>query len=1614
MKVPGYHIEERIPSPEGVVVQRGHRQSDGISVVIKSVSASDRAAAARLRRHAEIGALYHFARIANVIELIEHHDGLHLVTENAGPLSLRAIMQKGQVTAVRAWHIMRGIMTALDELHASNIVHGDLHPGNVVIHPETNDVMLIDLGLSFVIGQDTQTESMGVMEGAVAYMAPEKTGRTSYMVDTRADLYSAGVIFYEMVTGRLPFDHHDMLEMLHAHLAQVPRSAHELSAEVPAALSAMIDLMLVKDPDERYQSAFGVISDLTSIEDAADGTVVQMRMHDVNERYIRRQTIIGRDHERSVLRRFITASNAEKTMCVISAPAGAGKSALVTLTSSIALEHGMIVARGACDRSSEVPLSGIASLADHLIRAVLRMPAAEVQEWLHELTAELDASLPSVASVVPVLSTLIDTGSLADTAVSAGDAQRRLNVGLLAFFSITMRRFSPLLVIEDLHWADDATLDLVELIGRSDRSSNAKVLITFRTEDQTTATENLTRVYAIAAQGGEHEHLHLTGLLASDVQRLIDASFNLVPTESAELLSTVMQATNGSPLFVEQYLGLLVEQGSLVFDRSERRWKFLTGDHRSDHLHDGLTGILARRFATFSPHEQRVLALLATMGTRTSLHDLIAVSHDRDEVMSALAHAISSGVVLRHADEHSSDYSFVHDKLRLHAEGLITAEQRGEIHRDYAILLLEQYRDHRTDSLIYRIADHITRAQRSLFPHAILTELLSILDTASTEARRSGVIDAALQYMKVAIEIEGMIANPVARDIFERHLRYAECLGNRGSLPDAHKELDRLSASSYDDLTSARLWHLRLILYNLETRYEESVVAGRTALRFLGINLPVKPSQLTIGRTLLRAWRRQLTLDLNRVVTRSLCTDEGAILAMDVLQYLQAPSYNLDENLFACVLLERSDLVFRYGHADTSIDAYGTFGVFLRMIGAVNKAEQFANVSVQLASTSRDLRARANSIFTSNTIVYHWMRDLDEVVDGLNQSVQLAEFSGDTAILAYSCGLATSTAWYAGHGLDAITQRSDGYVQKLRQAWQHQEFPPTFATYYHAGIVKFVAAHHGTEHFSESALDLLHRYDEIYRDVMASGNSTAICYLHLFEAASALINDDLASFHEHVAACTPWERGMIGQLLSVVHTLFTAIDHGLHSNNVKGATKALKQLRDWERYRPRTFAARRMIAEAAVAACSNDRGASMRLLSSARQAATSQGDEITTMIIDAVSRLVDPTSQLKPQPEVEQPRHRDVTYAATYAVATDELDIASVVKATTTIAKEIDLDKLHQGLLRILVENAGAGRAVIAAPHGEAFRTEASYGSGTSLCEGLIREALWTKQPVVVNDATMSEYRTDAHIVANGVRSVMAYPVLHQGRISVILYLENRNIAGAFSPNRLRFLELLAGQIAVSIENARLYEEQRRTLESAARFVPREFLDSLGISSIRDVRVGEAVTTPMTVLFVDIRGFTSLSETLSVTDTFRFLNSYLSVVAPCITKHHGFIDKYIGDAVMALFPREAADAVRAATEIVVNLTALDGINVTVGIGIHSGEVMLGTVGSAERLDTTVIGDTVNLAARLEELTKELPWNIIISDDVYHMINGVEASTSLGEVAIRGRSTPLVIHGISPR
>ena len=225
------------------------------------------------------------------------------------------------------------------------------------------------------------------------------------------------------------------------------------------------------------------------------------------------------------------------------------------------------------------------------------------------------------------------------------------------------------------------------------------------------------------------------------------------------------------------------------------------------------------------------------------------------------------------------------------------------------------------------------------------------------------------------------------------------------------------------------------------------------------------------------------------------------------------------------------------------------------------------------------------------------------------------------------------------------------------------------------------------------------------------------------------------------------------------------------------------------------------------------------------------------------------------------------------------------------------------------------------------------------------------------------------------------------------------------------------------ISQQRALEVQRALSESYARFVPTQFLEQLGKTSIRNVSLGDAVERDMSILFSDIRSFTEISENMSPRENFEFINEYLKVIGPAIRNQGGFIDKYIGDAVMALFPGRADDALRAARDM---MTGLEEFNtarrnkaggetspVRIGIGIHTGHLMLGTIGEAERMDGTVIADAVNLASRLEGLTKSYEHKIIFSQDTLRVLESPDEFEfqELGEVEIKGRSEPVSIYGL---
>ncbi|HMV41408.1 MAG TPA: AAA family ATPase [Leptospiraceae bacterium] len=384
----------------------------------------------------------------------------------------------------------------------------------------------------------------------------------------------------------------------------------------------------------------------------------------------------------------------------------------------------------------------------------------------------------------------------------------------------------------------------------------------------------------------------------------------------------------------------------------------------------------------------------------------------------------------------------------------------------------------------------------------------------------------------------------------------------------------------------------------------------------------------------------------------------------------------------------------------------------------------------------------------------------------------------------------------------------------------------------------------------------------------------------------------------------------------------------------------------------------------------------------------------------------------------------------------EAFDLASVMKAAQSMSGEIVLDKLLRNLMSTLLQNAGADRGILILESKKKFFAEAIYETGKSpqilesiaidgstlICPtSMIYFVVRSKENVVIDDAIVdTKYGTDAYIQEAKPRSVMCTPLMTQGKVVGVLYLENKVSTGAFTKERLRILNLLSSQAAISIENARLYANMSELNSAYQRFVPEEFLKFLNRESIVDVKLGDQIRKEMSVLFSDIRSFTELSEKMTPEENFNFINSYLKRMGPSIRENNGFIDKYIGDAIMALFPRNADDAIKASIDMMKGITLYNQHRknqgygpISIGIGIHTGELMLGTVGEDKRMDTTVISDAVNLSSRLESMTKQYGVGIIISEDTLNKMQAKEKYKFrlLDTVVVKGKTLPVVVYEV---
>ena len=472
------------------------------------------------------------------------------------------------------------LSAALGRLHACGLIHKDIKPANVLVDSETERVWLTGFGITSRLPRERQSpEPPEFIAGTLAYMAPEQTGRVNRSVDSRSDLYSLGITFYEMLTGRLPFTVSDPMEWVHCHIARQPEALSNLLGSVPTAVSAITMKLLRKTAEDRYQTAAGVESDLRRclVEWEAQGRIYDFVLgdHDTPDRLLIPERLYGRDREIDALLtafdRIVTGGRPE--LVLVAGYSGIGKSAVVNELHKPLVPPRGLFASGKFDQyKRDIPYATLAQAFQGLIRPLLGKKEDDLRQWRDALRDALDPNGLLIVELVPELKHIIGEQPPVPE-LPPQEAQRRFQLVFRRFIGVFARPEHPLaLFLDDLQWLDAATLDLLEdLLTRTDLQH--LLLIGAYRDNEVDSTHPLIRkLNAIRQTGAAVQDIVLAPLDRDDLTQLLADSLHCEPERASPLAALLHEKTTGNPFFAIQFISTLADEGLLTFDYGEGHW----------------------------------------------------------------------------------------------------------------------------------------------------------------------------------------------------------------------------------------------------------------------------------------------------------------------------------------------------------------------------------------------------------------------------------------------------------------------------------------------------------------------------------------------------------------------------------------------------------------------------------------------------------------------------------------------------------------------------------------------------------------------------------------------------------------------------------------------------------------------------------------------------------------------------------------------------------------------------------------------------------------------------------------------------------------------------------
>ena len=702
MNIAGYSVRTNIYESHNSVITRATQESSGRPVIIKALPEEfpSPEKIARFKREFEMTSALEDDGVIETIALERVGNGLAIVIEDFGGRSLREHLAERSTTLAENLAVGVGVAGALVAVHAGRVMHKDIGPGNILWNPDTGQVKLIDFGISTELTRETPAVlNPNVLEGTLAYMSPEQTGRMNRKMDYRTDFYSLGATLYRLIVGRLPFVTNDPMELVHSHIAVVPQPPCEANPAVPPVVGRIIERLMAKDAEERYQSATAVRADLVRCLETLqpDGTIADfvIGQSDVSDRFAIPQKLYGRAAAtKQLLDAFARASSGSIELMLVAGYSGIGKSALVhEVHKPIVQKRGYFISGKFDQFARNIPYASLIQAFTGLVRQLLTESEEQLGAWKAKLLDAVGVNGHVLVDVIPDLELIIgEQAAVAE--LPPVEAQNRFNLVFESFVRSVASVEHPLTIfLDDLQWADSPTLRLLKRIPADPDATHILLIGAYRDNEVDPTHPLMLTLGEIRDDGGSVETLTLSPLGEADVGQLVGDTLRRTPAEVAELTRICLSKTGGNPFFLNQFLRALYEEEAIDFDRAAGQWGWDAARIAATGITDNVVDLMARKIRTLSDETQGVLQLAACIGASFDLHTLSIVHCDTPTNTQAhLWGGLDAGLVVPIGDEYKFvedgadsqqriEYRWLHDRVQQAAYSLIDEDRRAGVHQ---------------------------------------------------------------------------------------------------------------------------------------------------------------------------------------------------------------------------------------------------------------------------------------------------------------------------------------------------------------------------------------------------------------------------------------------------------------------------------------------------------------------------------------------------------------------------------------------------------------------------------------------------------------------------------------------------------------------------------------------------------------------------------------------------------------------------------------------------------------------------------------------------------------------------------------------------------------------